>query len=505
MNSGEPMRSQNECGSKPINGKPSQGITHWQSDNPVVSKKARNGAGEKGVAGMQRGARDTIAGHRAGERLSTKLAFLTLRAGENPKYKVTSITNLLVNEDYLQECFHELKRDRAVGIDKVTVEEYAKELDKNLKGLSVRLKSWQYRPQPVRRVYIPKADGTKRGLGIPTVEDKIVQMGIKKILEAVFEGDFCEVSYGFRPKRNAHQALNALDKAIMSKPVNIVVDMDISKYFDTINHGWLMKCLKQRIADTSLLRLIGRFLNTGIMEEGKYIEVEQGTPQGGIISPTLSNIYLHYVLDLWFEKKVKKELKGYAQLIRYADDFVAVFQSKREANDFAAKLTQRLDKFGLKIAQNKSRVIEFGRYVWQRAQAAKEGVATFNFLGFTHYCDKARNGGFKLGRKTSKVKFAQKAKAMNRWLKGIRNLMKLQDWWKTLKRKLTGHYNYYGISGNIKALVNYYDLVAKLAFKWINRRSQKKSFTWEQFNRFLSVNPLPVPRIQHSIYLSVSA
>jgi group II intron reverse transcriptase/maturase len=354
-------------------------------------------------------------------------------------------------------------------------------------------------------VYIPKADGTKRGLGIPTVEDKIVQMGIKKILEAVFEGDFCEVSYGFRPKRNAHQALNALDKAIMSKPVNIVVDMDISKYFDTINHGWLMKCLKQRIADTSLLRLIGRFLNTGIMEEGKYIEVEQGTPQGGIISPTLSNIYLHYVLDLWFEKKVKKELKGYAQLIRYADDFVAVFQSKREANDFAAKLTQRLDKFGLKIAQNKSRVIEFGRYVWQRAQAAKEGVATFNFLGFTHYCDKARNGGFKLGRKTSKVKFAQKAKAMNRWLKGIRNLMKLQDWWKTLKRKLTGHYNYYGISGNIKALVNYYDLVAKLAFKWINRRSQKKSFTWEQFNRFLSVNPLPVPRIQHSIYLSVSA
>lgn len=502
MNSGEPVRFRNECGSKPIDGKLAQNIAYWQSDCPIVSRKSRNRDREKETAGTQRNARDTTAGHRAGEGLLTKLAFLTLRAKESPKYKATSITNTLVNEDFLRGCFLELKRNKAAGIDNVRVEEYGRNLQENLKGLVLRLKNWKYKPQAVRRVYIPKADGTKRGLGIPVVEDKIVQMGIKKILEALFEGDFCEVSYGFRPKRSCHQALNALDKAIMLKPVNCVVDMDISKYFDTINHDWLMKCVKQRIADSSLLRLIGRFLRTGIMEEGKYIEIEKGTPQGGIISPILSNIYLHYVLDLWFERKIKKELKGYAQLIRFADDFVVVFQSKREAEEFAGKLRQRLDKFGLKIAENKSRIIEFGRYVWQKAQAAEKDVATFNFLGFTHYCDKTLRGRFKLGRRTSRVKFIQKVKAMNQWLKGIRNQVKLTDWWKTLGQKLRGHYNYYGISGNYDALKEFYNLALKLSYKWINRRSQKKSFTLKQYYRFLNVNPLPEPRIYHSIYMS---
>lgn len=451
---------------------------------------------------MQRDLRDTTAERRVGEELATKLKSLTTRAKENPKYVFTSVTGMLTRVDFLKECFWELKRNKSPGVDGVTVEKYGEDLEENLQGLVSRLKSWKYRPQAVKRVYIPKSDGTKRGLGIPAVEDKIVQVGIRKILEAIFEVDFCDVSYGFRPKRSCHQALDVVDKAIMFKPINSVVDMDIRKYFDTIDHKWLMKCLKRRINDTNLLRLIGRFLNAGIMEEGKYMDVEQGTPQGGIISPVLSNIYLHYILDLWFEKGYKKEIKGYAQLIRYADDFVVMFQSKKESEEFAKRLEQRLDKFGLKIAEDKSRVIEFGRYVWEKAQRENKQVATFDFLGFTHYCDKTLRGKFKLGRKTSRRKFILKIKAMNQWLKWIRNQVKLIEWWKTLKQKLMGHYRYYGMSGNYEALKEFYSLTIKLLYKWINRRSQKKSFNWVQFYRFVKFNPLPQPKIYHSIYLS---
>lgn len=232
------------------------------------------------------------------------------------------------------------------------------------------------------------------------------------------------------------------------------------------------------------------------------MNVEQGTPQGGIISPVLSNIYLHYILDLWFEKGYKKEIKGYAQLIRYADDFVVMFQSKKESEEFAKRLEQRLDKFGLRIAEDKSRVIEFGRCVWERAQRENKQVATFDFLGFTHYCDKTLRGKFKLGRKTSRRKFILKIKAMNQWLKWIRNQVKLIEWWKTLKQKLMGHYRYYGMSGNYEALKEFYLLTIKLVYKWINRRSQKKSFNRVQFCRFVKFNPLPQPKIYHSIYLS---
>lgn len=494
------MYSQDECGIKPINGKKPQGIIHRKSDYSIVSKKPCNGGGEKGVTGMQCGLRDTIAAHSGGERLSTKLSSLTSRAKENPKYKFNSVTNLLMKEDFLKENFWRLKRDKSPGIDKVTVEGYGKELEENLKNLAKRLKSWKYRPQPVKRVYIPKANGTKRGLGIPTVEDKIVQMGIKRILEAIFEVDFQDVSFGFRPGRNCHQALNVLDKAIMNKPVNCVVDMDIRKFFDTIDHEMLMKCLRQRITDSSLLRLIGRFLNTGIMQEGKHIKAEKGTPQGGVISPILANIYLHYALDLWFEKKVKKEQMGYAQLVRFADDFVAMFQSNKEAHRFAEELKQRLGKFGLKIAEDKSRIIEFGRAVWRRKQQRGGKVETFDFLGFTHYCDRTLKGGFRVARRTSRVKFVQKTKAMNQWLKKVRNQVKLKEWWKVLRLKIVGHYNYYGVSGNYEALKRFYDLTVKQAYKWINRRSQKNSFNHMQYKRFMKYNPLPKPKIYHWLY-----
>lgn len=429
----------------------------------------------------------------------TKLESLTLRAREDPRCKFTSLAHLL-SEDFLKECFWELKRDKASGIDGVTVQEYEVNLEENLKDLVGRMKAKRYRPQPVRRAYIPKPDGSKRELGIPAVEDKIVQMGIKKILEAIFEVDFRDVSYGFRPNRSCHDALDVLDKAIMTKLVNYIVDMDIEKFFDSIGHGWLMRCLRERIIDTSLLRLIGRFLKAGVMEEGKYIEVDRGTPQGGVISPILANIYLHYILDLWFEKVVKKQLTGYVQLIRYCDDFIVCFQRGKEAKAFEEMLRQRLGKFELKIAEGKSRVIGFGRYEWEKARREGMKVATFDFLGFTHYCDKTRRGEFKLGRKTSSKKFRQKMKAVNQWLKRVRNRMTLAEWWKVYRLKLLGHYRYYGISGNMPALREFYRETSKLAYKWINRRSQKKSFTYAQYCRFKKYNPLPEPKIYHLTY-----
>lgn len=500
MNSGEPMYSLRECSIKSIDDKIQQDIIHWQSDYSTVSEKSRNGDGEKGIAVMRRGVGDTSARHRTGEQMSTKLASLTQRARENSKCKFISLAHLMT-EDFFKGCFWELKRDKATGIDGVGVKEYEVSLEENIKDLVARLKAKKYRPQPVRRAYIPKSDGSKRGLGVPTIEDKIVQMGIKKILEAIFEVDFIDVSYGFRPKRSCHDALDVLDKTIMTKPVSYVVDMDIKEFFDTIDHEWLMKCLRQRVKDTSLLRIIARFLRAGIIEEGKVIETDKGTPQGGVLSPILANIYLHYILDLWFEKAVKKQLKGFAKLVRYCDDFIVLFQSGSEAEAFGNMLKQRLSKFGLTVAESKSRIIEFGRYVWQKAQVENKRVATFDFLGFTHYCDKTRKGKFKLGRKTSRLKYRQKIKAMNEWLKKVRNLVKLKEWWPALRVKLLGHYRYYGISGNMRELKKFYTQTSKLAYKWINRRSQKKSYTYKQYCSFVKYNPLPKPKIYHLTYV----
>jgi len=437
---------------------------------------------------------------RGGKSMETRLLPRTTKPMEgNPKDKWTSLIHHL-NEDYLKECFQRLKRDAATGVDGVTVREYEANLEDNIKDLVARMKAWKYRPQSVRRVYIPKADGSKRPLGIPSVEDKIVQMGIKKILEGIFEGEFLDVSYGFRPNRSCHDALEALDKCIMTNPVNYVVDVDIEKFFDTVDHKWLVEAVQQRIADKNFLRLIVRFLKAGVMEEGKYMETDKGTPQGGIISPILANIYLHYILDKWFEEKVKPQLKGYARMIRYADDFVIGFQSGKEAEEFSKALKERLGRYGLKTAENKSKIIEFGRYAWQKAKGQGKGLGTFDFLGFTHYCDKSRKGKFKLGRKTSRKKFIQKVKAMNVWLKKVRNMTLLKEWWKVLKMKLTGHYRYYGISGNMQAMRLFYIEASKLAYKWINRRSQKKSYNYAEYCLFREYNPLPEPKIYHLTY-----
>jgi group II intron reverse transcriptase/maturase len=276
--------------------------------------------------------------------------------------------------------------------------------------------------------------------------------------------------------------------------------MDIEKFFDTVDHKWLIEALKQRIADPNFLRLIVRFLKAGVMEEGKYIETDRGTPQGGVISPILANIYLHYILDKWFEERVKPQMKGYAQMVRYADDFVVCFQSEREAKGFAEALKERLGRYGLKVSESKSKIIEFGRYAWQRAQQQGKRPETFDFLGFTHYGDKTRRGKYKVGRKTSQKKYRQKVKAINQWIKKVRNLLPLKEWWKMLWVKLVGHYRYYGISGNLQSLRMFYTEASKLAYKWINRRSQKKSFTFGQHRRFKEHNPLPKPKIYHLTY-----
>jgi len=424
---------------------------------------------------------------------------IALKAKEDPKCKFTSLVHLLT-EDFLKECFRELKKRKSPGTDGVTVNEYEEQLDENLANLVARLKTKQYKPQPVLRVYIPKPNGDKRPLGIPSVEDKIVQMGLKKILEAIFEQDFIDTSYGFRPNRSCHDALKKIDKIIMTDPVNLVVDMDISKFFDTVDHKQLMECLKQRITDSSLLQLISRFLKFGIMEDGVYCETDQGTPQGGVLSPVLANVYLHYALDLWFETEVIPQLTGYAQLVRYADDFVVCFEKEDEARAFGVALRKRMGEFGLTVSEEKSKIIEFGHCACQRARKYGMKCETFDFLGFTHFCDKNRKGKFKLGRKTSRKKFTQKMTDMNIWLKSIRNLVELKVWWKVLGLKLLGHYRYYGMSGNIRWLQNFYYQTVKLAFKWINRRSQRKSYNWDQFKRFIQFNPLPKPKIYHSLY-----
>jgi group II intron reverse transcriptase/maturase len=406
----------------------------------------------------------------------------------------------LLNEENLRECFGLLKKGQATGVDGVTLEEYEVNLDENLRGLVERMKRQAYKPQPVRRTYIPKANGKMRPLGIPAIEDKIVQKGMTRILEAVYEADFLDCSYGFRPNRSPHQALKQLNKIIMTQPINHIIDADIKGFFDHVDHGWMRKFLEHRISDTNFDRLIYRFLRNGYMEEGKEYDAEKGTPQGGIISPVLANIYLHYVLDLWLEKVIKSESRGAVEMVRYADDFVICVQYKDDAEKILEKLEDRLGKFGLELAEDKTRRIEFGRFAKQNAQAKGAKPATFNFLGFTHYIDQTRSRRFKLGCKTDRNKLTAKRKALNEWLKSARNLMPLQELWKILRAKLTGHFRYYGISGNFRSMAKYRWECLRLVLKWLNRRSQKKSFNWETFRRYVEKYPLPKPAIYHNFY-----
>ena len=431
--------------------------------------------------------------------MQTKLDLLSDTARRDGSCRINNVAYLLSREN-LKECFGQLKKGKAAGVDGMTLEAYEANLDENLSDLVERMKRQAYKPQPVRRTYIPKANGKLRPLGIPAIEDKIAQRGMTRILEAIYEVDFLDCSYGFRPKRGCHQALNRLDKIIMTKPINHIIDADIKGFFDHVDHAWMMKFLKHRISDPNFLRLVNRFLRNGYMEEGKLCSVEEGTPQGGIISPVLANVYLHYVLDLWIERVVKPACRGAVEMVRYADDFVICVQYKAEAEHILKILKERLAKFCLTVAEDKTRLIEFGRYAKQNAEAKGKKPATFNFLGFTHFIDKTRAGKFKLGRQTDRKKMTAKLKDLNEWLRDVRSKLPLKEIWKTLKAKLTGHFQYYGVSGNHRGIKQFRHEATRLAMKWLNRRSQKKSFNWETFKQYMWRFPLPKPAIHHNFY-----
>jgi RNA-directed DNA polymerase len=428
---------------------------------------------------------------------ATKLLQISKVSRENPNYKFVSLASLLT-EDYLAECYHALQKNKAPGIDNVSVKEYGEELEVNLRNLVGRMKTMSYRPQNVLRKYIPKAQGGMRPLGIPAVEDKIVQKGISEILKAIFEPNFIDESYGFRQGLGCHDALKKLSTEIFSKPVNYVLDADIKGFFDNVDHKWMTKFLEHRINDKNLIRIIDRFLKAGVMEEGKYMKTEQGTPQGGVISPVLANIYLHYVLDIWFKKVLRKQLSGYAEIVRYADDFVILIQNKEDCGKILESLRERLTKFSLELSEAKTSIIRFGSTADKSDKDNKPG--TFDFLGFTHYGAETRKGNYKVGRKTSKKRFSRRIKEMDEFLRINRNRYKLKELWSMIRLKLLGHYRYYGVSENSKGIQDYKYKVERLLFKWLNKRSQKKSFNWNSFNLYLKMFPLPKPKIYVSFY-----
>ena len=430
----------------------------------------------------------------------TKLSLITGHAQRDQAFKFTSLAHLL-DVEYLRDCYQSLNRNRAVGIDNISWEEYGAELDKNLERLVSRLKAKKYKPIPARRVYIPKNEKESRPLGIPALENKIVERGITWILESIYEQDFLGCSYGFRPKRNCHQALKQLNDLIMLQPVNHIVEADIKGFFDSVDHDKLMDFIRIRITDTALLNLIGKFLKAGYIDDGQLVKLDKGTPQGSILSPMLANIFLHYVLDEWFEATVKSHVRGFCELVRYADDFVCVVRYTDDAERIEQALKNRFSKYGLEIHPTKSRKITFGHFERENARKQNRKPNTFDFLGFTHYCDVSRKANFKVGRKTSRKKFSAKSREMNDWLRAIRNRFKTKDWWKILAAKLRGHYQYYGVSENYMSLTKFYNLTIKMVRKWLNRRSQKRKMSWDKFNRYLEHYPLPQPKIVHKFYV----
>jgi len=429
---------------------------------------------------------------------SNKLALVSRRAREDSKVQFISLAHLL-NVEFLRECYRSLGKEKAPGIDGKSWHDYGKDLDANLVNLVERLKAKRYRPLPARRVYIPKGDKGTRPLGLPAIEDKIVQKGIARILEAIYEADFCNGSYGFRPKRSCHQALKEVNDTIMFRPVSFVIEADIKGFFDHVSHDWMMKFLQVRIRDSSLLLLIRRFLKAGYMEAGQWIRTEQGTPQGGNLSPMLANIFLHYVLDLWFEKRVKSQVRRYCHLVRYADDFLCLVQYRDSAEQIERLLRERFAKFGLTLHPAKTRTISFGRFERDTARRQSRKAHTFEFLGLTHYCGLSRKGRFLLGRKTSGKRFGRACRELKRWLKEVR-FLPMKVWWPKLAAKLRGHYAYYGVSGNSRMIGKFGYVTIRALQKWLNRRSQCKSFTWRQLNDYLAHYPLPRPCIVHRFY-----
>lgn len=404
-------------------------------------------------------------------------------------YKLTSLIHL-VNKETLKEQHKKQRNGKSSGIDKITKEEYEKHLEENLEDLINRMKKFSYKPLPVRRTYIPKDNGKLRPLGIPAYEDKLVQGAMANILNEIYECKFLDCSYGFRPNRNCHQAIREINQRIMINKVGYILDCDIRGFFDNVDHKWLMKFLENDIHDKNFLRYIKRFLISGYMEEMKFYETDKGTPQGGLISPILANVYLHYVLDLYFEKKIKPKLKGEAYLVRYADDFIIMFQYENEAKQVYEDLRARLWKFGLEMEEDKTRILPFGRY--------KGTNETFDFLGFMHYNGITRTGKYTVGHKMTKKKKKSKQKAITKWVKDNRHL-NLVELIEKLNRKLVGMYAYYGINGMLEELYKLYYHTRYIVYNATTRRSQRK-MKLAKYVAILERIPIAIPKIYKDIW-----
>lgn len=407
-----------------------------------------------------------------------------------------------LNVDMLRAMHHAQKKGKASGVDGVTKEEYEQNLEENLRNLVNRMKTGNYRPNPSKRTHIPKdGKGGMRPLGISSYEDKLVESAVAQILVKIYEPKFYEESYGFRPGRNCHMAVREVIKQVKTGKTGYVVEADIRSFFDTVDHDWLMKMLEHDIADKRFLGIIRKLLEAGIMENGKYIDREEGVAQGNGASPVLANVFLHYILDNWFEVIVKRQCKGEAHLIRYADDFVCCFQYKKEAEVFRQRLEERFHKYGLELAEEKTKILEFGRFAGRdKDGTVRKSPETFDFLGFTFYCrTDTKKQFFRCKVKTSKKKFRNKIQAMKQWIKNNRT-KPVKEIIGTINDKLRGHYQYYGVTDNLWEIQKFQDITKRLLFKWLNRRSEKKSYTAETFyHGLLRTFPILEPSIKVSL------
>jgi RNA-directed DNA polymerase len=441
--------------------------------------------------------------HRNVSPVSTKQQRLATLAKQSPQMGFTSLAYLM-DVDWLHEAFRRTRKDGAAGVDGMTATAYEANLEANLQTLLNRAKAGTYRAPPVRRVHIPKGGSTTetRPIGIPTLEDKVLQRAVVMLLEPIYEQDFYDCSYGFRPGRSAHQALETLWKQTMDSHGGWVLEVDIRKFFDTLDHAHLRAFLQQRVRDGVLTRLIGKWLQAGVMEAGTVTFPTAGSPQGGVISPVLSNIFLHYVLDDWFEREVKPRLRGKAYLIRYADDFVIGFTQEEDARRVLAVLPQRFSKYGLAIHPDKTQLIAF-----QQPPSAARGTGTgsgtppgtFTLLGFTHYWGRSLRGRWVVKRKTASSRLSRALRSIAQWCRQHRH-QPLGAQQQTLSQKLRGHFAYYGITGNSRALSMFRTGVVRCWRYWLNRRNRERSLDWDQFNRLLRLYPLPPTKVVHSVY-----
>jgi len=475
-----------------------------KSDGPIVPGKPSNKpacAGAEGVEG--RGAAKgnpqerTMLRTQGRARMQQALERVRQAAKQDRKMRFTALLHHVYHPDTLREAYYGLKRDAAAGVDGVTWQDYGGQLEANLQELSGRLKRGAYRARPTRRAYIDKADGRKRPLGVMALQDKIVQRATVEVLNAIYEVDFLGFSYGFRPGRSPHKALDALYVAQLTRKVNWVLDADICGFFDAIDRNWLVKFIEHRIGDRRIVRLIQKWLNAGVLEEGKRICSETGTVQGGSISPLLANVYLHYVFDLWVQRWRNTQARGEVIVVRYADDFIVGFQHKEEAERFMEDLRQRFAKFGLELHSEKTRLIEFGPWAAENRRRKGQGKPkTFQFLGFTHICGRKRSNGYftvcrQSMRKRLQAKLAEVKAELRRRM--CRPVPEVGHWLSTV---LTGHYRYYGVPMNARALWLFRDRLGWLWRRSLSRRSQRGRMPWQRMARLID-RYLPNPRIYH--------